>query len=87
MFLPVDHSLIFAQPEYSGPGISVLRLWRYGADFDESESHVPESRDGLAVLVEASSHPHRVGKREPEQVLALKNTRRLIYIYVCENLR
>ena len=64
--LPVNNSLVFGQPEDPGRLVARLLLRRHRPDLHEAKADVLHPAHGLAVLVEAGRHSHRIGEGNTE---------------------
>ena len=62
----IDDAGISIEPKQPRPRIATLRLWRDGADFDETEADAQQRVRHFGVFVEASGDPDRIGEVEPE---------------------
>jgi ribose 5-phosphate isomerase A len=63
----VDECVGRGQAEHAGLGVAGLGQWRDGADFHKAKAHGAQAVDTAGVFVQASSHAHAVGKRQPRQ--------------------
>lgn len=60
--LPVNDSVVLWEAEYSGPGVSFLRLGSHTSYFNKTKAQLVESVHSFPVLVKPCSNPYWISE-------------------------